>query len=57
MNQLNIFNFENQEVRTIKQNDNIWFCLKDVCDILEIKNQRDCKTRINPKGVVGTNWI
>ena len=29
-----------------------WFCLKDGCDILDIKNHRDVITRLNSKGVV-----
>jgi len=28
------------------------FCLVDLCKILDIKNPRNCKSRLNPKGVV-----
>lgn len=56
-NNLQVFNFHHNEVRTIVQNDGVWFCLKDVCEILEIKNQRDCKTRLNQKGVVITDTL
>ena len=38
MNELKIFNYENKEIRTQKSNDNVWFCLKDICNILELKN-------------------
>lgn len=38
MNELKIFNYDNKEIRTQKLNDNVWFCLKDVCNILELKN-------------------
>ena len=31
------------DVRIIKRDDIIWFCLKDVCEILEIENSRDVK--------------
>jgi prophage antirepressor-like protein len=31
------------------------FCLSDLCKILDIKNPRDCKSRLNPKGVVTTD--
>jgi len=32
------FQFENHAVRTVVENDQIWFVAKDVCDILEISN-------------------
>ena len=47
MNELKIFNYENKEIRTQKLNDNIWFCLKDVCNILEIGNVTDTKNRLD----------
>ena len=52
MNNLEVFNFESKEVRT-KSNNNgdVWFCLKDVCSILEIKNHKDVVSRLNQKGV------
>ena len=46
-----MFNFENKEVRTKSQNNEVWFCLKDVCSILEIKNHKDVVSRLNQKGV------
>lgn len=46
MNELKIFNYENKEIRTQKLNDNVWFCLKDVCEILGIKNVSDTKKRL-----------
>lgn len=36
--ELQIFNFENKEVRTQQLNNEIYFCLKDVCEILELSN-------------------
>lgn len=51
MNNLEVFNFENKEVRTKSQNNEVWFCLKDVCSILEIKNHKDVVSRLNQKGV------
>ena len=58
MNNLEVFNFESKEVRT-KSNNNgdVWFCLKDVCEILEIKNVSDCKNRLNQNGVGNTDII
>nr|DAN32590.1 MAG TPA: hypothetical protein [Caudoviricetes sp.] len=53
MNELQIFkNNEFGEIRTIiDKNGNPFFCLKDVCDILEIGNSRDVKKRLDSDGV------
>lgn len=51
MNEVQIFNFKENSVRTQYASDEVWFCLKDVCKILEIKNSNDVVSRINPKGV------
>ena len=57
MEQLQIFgNPEFGEIRATLINDEPYFCLKDVCEVLEIKNISDCKKRLNPKGV-GTTEI
>lgn len=54
MDNLQIFNFKNNEVRTIENNNEPWFCLKDVCEILDIKNHRDVVSRLNVDGVDST---
>ena len=46
MNELQIFNFESQEVRMQVVDDKAWFCLKDVCEILELKNPTDVSKRL-----------
>jgi prophage antirepressor-like protein len=53
-NDLQIFNFQDgNEVRTsIKDNDSIWFCLNDVCKVLEINNVADVKSRLDEGGIV-----
>lgn len=53
MNNLEVFNFENKEVRT-KSNNNgdVWFCLKDVCNILELTQPSKVKERLNQKDVL-----
>lgn len=51
MNELQIFNFQENQVRTQSRNNEVWFCLKDVCRILEIKNHKDVISRLNLKGV------
>lgn len=46
------FNYEPNEVRISMVNDQPMFCLKDVCDILEIKNSRDVLAKsLDEKGV------
>lgn len=48
MNELKIFRNEKfGEVRTMKQNDNIWFCIKDICDILSLTNPRMVVQRLD----------
>jgi anti-repressor protein len=47
-NNIQMFNFENQEVRTLTKDDNsIWFVAKDVCDVLEISNSRQALARVD----------
>ena len=40
MNELQVFTFENKEVRTVVIDGKPWFVAKDVCDVLEIQNAR-----------------
>ena len=52
--------FENQEfgeIRTTVVDGEPMLCLADVCNILEIKNSRDCKQRLKKDGVVITDII
>ncbi|WP_270595891.1 phage antirepressor [Anaerococcus vaginalis] len=57
MKDLKIFeNNEFGEVRTTVIDDEPYFSLSDVCRILDIKNSRQAKTRLNDKGVI-TNDI
>ena len=47
-----IFSKENLgSIRTAIVDGVPWFCLKDACDILGIKNHKDLRKRLNPKGV------
>lgn len=58
MNDLQIFNNkEFGKIRTTEINSNAYVCLADVCKILDIKNARDCKTRLNQDGVVTTDTL
>jgi prophage antirepressor-like protein len=38
MEQIQLLNYEDIVVRTIERNGEIWWVLKDVCDVLEISN-------------------
>lgn len=50
MNELTIFNYENKEVRTIvDEKGNPWWVAKDVCDILEYKDNRVAMRKISDK--------
>ena len=47
MNELKIFNFEENEVRTQLINEEPWFIAKDVCDVLGISNSRQALVRLD----------
>ena len=58
MKDLKIFNNEEfGQVRTSIINDEPYFALNDVCRILEIKNPRDAKSRLNIDGVGTTDGV
>lgn len=58
MKDLKIFeNYEFGEVRTTVIDDEPYFSLNDVCRILEIKNPRDAKSRLNLDGVGTTDGV
>lgn len=47
MNNLQIFNYKNKEVRTIEKDGEPWWVLKDVCQILDISKYRDISARLD----------
>ncbi len=53
MCKLQIFNYENHEVRTTVKDGEIWWVLKDVCKVLGISNYRNTATKLeaDEKGV------
>lgn len=57
MNNLQTFSFNNQLVRTVQLNNQPYFNLKDVCEVLDIKNHKDVVSRLNPKGVDTTDTL
>ena len=51
------FNYNNNEVRTQLLNNEPYFCLKDTCKVLHIKNHKDTLNRLDRDGVVLTDLI
>lgn len=53
MNTLQVFSYNGAQIRTVEQNGEPWWVLKDVCDILGIANSRDVVNRLDDdeKGV------
>nr|DAP90762.1 MAG TPA: hypothetical protein [Caudoviricetes sp.] len=47
MNELQIFNYNGKEVRTIQKDGEPWWVLKDVCGILGISKYRDTASRLD----------
>ena len=45
-NELKIFEYENNQVRTTIKNGEIWFVLKDVCDVLGMNNSKMVAARL-----------
>lgn len=53
MNEIQIFNYNSNEVRTIQRDGDPWFVLRDVCAVLGITNDRNVSARLDAdeKGV------
>lgn len=47
MNQLHVFIFSGNQVRTIEKDGQPWFVLKDVCDVLDIEQVAGIKRRLS----------
>lgn len=47
MSNIQIFNYQSNEVRTVEMNGEPWFVLKDVCNILNINNASDVYNRLD----------
>ncbi len=58
MSKLTIFKNEDfGDIRTTLVDSQTYFCLADVCRILDIKNVSDCKDRLKKDGVVNNDVI
>lgn len=53
MSNIQIFNYQSNEVRTAEMGGEPWFVLKDVCNILGVVNDRNVAARLDEdeKGV------
>lgn len=40
MNDITFFNYHGKDVRTVEENNEFWWLLKDVCNVLELSNPR-----------------
>lgn len=47
MNELQVFNYESIEVRTVLYDGEPWFCLVDVCRVLGLSNPRSVAERLD----------
>jgi anti-repressor protein len=52
-NELQVFSYDGNEIRTVQKGDETWWVLKDVCDVLELSNSRMVSDRLDDdeKGV------
>lgn len=53
MNEMQVFKYEDNEVRTVEQGGEIWWVLADVCRVLALSNSRRVAQRLDDdeKGV------
>lgn len=65
MNELQIFNYSGNEIRTIEKEDGVWWVLADVCKVLGISNPTMTAQRLDTDevakfdlgGLSGESWI
>lgn len=55
MNEIQIFNYNSSEVRTIQKDGEPWFVLKDVCQVLGISNHKMTAQRLDKDEVSWTD--
>lgn len=59
MNELQIFTYQQSQVRTVQKDGEPWFVLKDVCEVLGISKYRDTAERLEPdeRGLVKVDTL
>lgn len=55
MNELQIFNYNSKEIRTVERSGDPWFVLKDVCDVLRIGTTARVSERLDADEVSQTH--
>lgn len=48
MNEMQVFTYQESQVRTVQKDGEPWFVLKDVCSVLGISKYRDTAERLDP---------
>ena len=56
-NDIQIFNYNSNEVRTVQQNGEPWFVLKDICDILGLTDTNKISTRLDPDELTRIRFV
>lgn len=57
MSELQIFNYHNNEIRTVEKEDGVWWVLADVCNVLGISHTKDTADRLERDEVGQTEVI
>lgn len=53
MNDIQIFTYQSSEVRTVMQDGEPWFCLVDVCRVLDLSSPHKVAERLDPDELTG----
>ena len=57
MTDIQIFNYQNNEVRTVELNSEPWFVLKDVCEVLGLTDTGRTAERLDPDELTRTTLV
>ena len=57
MNEIQVWNYESSEVRTVQVNGEPWFVLADVCKVLELSTPARVAERLEKDEVSQTHTI
>ena len=57
MNEIQIFNYQNKQIRTVEKDGEPWWVLKDVCEVLEISHIKNTADRLEKDEVGQTEVI
>lgn len=59
MNNLQCFNFQGLDIQAVNIDDSVWFVAKDVCNALDLDNNRQALARLDDdeKGVTKVDTL